>query len=80
MSEATIYTVRYWVDFPSSEHGGVLVVLARSDEEADTLCADRAGEYEAELHTEARKQAIAGAYRVEVLTDAPSQVLGYMLT
>ncbi len=41
----TIYIVPYWVPFPSSEYGGVQVVIADGEEEAQQLLIKDAGEY-----------------------------------
>lgn len=40
-----LYIVRYWVKFPSSEYGGVINVIAESDEECHDLLLDWRDEY-----------------------------------
>jgi hypothetical protein len=47
----TLYVIDYWVPFPRSEYGGVMVVVAANDEECFTLL-ERAGGYteDEELH------------------------------
>ncbi len=32
--EGFVYIVRYWVDFPTSEYGGLVIISAKNDEEA----------------------------------------------
>ncbi len=36
----SLYIVDYWVPFPQSEYGGVVNLIAESDNEAFELCAD----------------------------------------
>lgn len=36
----SLYIVDYWVPFPSSEHGGVISLIAENDTEAFTLLAN----------------------------------------
>jgi len=42
----TLYIVGYWVPFPSSEYGGVQVVVADSNAECERILVETAGEYE----------------------------------
>jgi len=42
----TLYIVGYWVPFPSSEYGGVQVVVADSDAECERILVETVGEYE----------------------------------
>lgn len=44
-SMKTLYLVPYWVPFPSSEYGGVQVVIADGKAEARKLLIEEAGEY-----------------------------------
>ena len=39
----TLYIVDYWVPFPSSEYGGVVNLIAESDNEAFELLANEEG-------------------------------------
>jgi hypothetical protein len=39
----SLYIVDYWVPFPSSEYGGVVNVIAESDNEAFSLLSDEKG-------------------------------------
>jgi len=41
----TIYIVPYWVPFPSSEYGGVQVVIADGKHEARQLLIQEVGDY-----------------------------------
>ena len=41
-----LYIVGYWLPFPSSEYGGVQLVVAHSDAECERILADDVGEYE----------------------------------
>ena len=36
-SKHQIYIVDYWIPFPGSEYGGLIIVIAKSDEEAVEL-------------------------------------------
>jgi len=41
----SIYTVDYWVGFPSSEYGGTVTVIAKDDNECHDLLLDWRDEY-----------------------------------
>lgn len=41
----SIYTVDYWVEFPSSEYGGVITVIAKDDNECHDILLDWRDEY-----------------------------------
>lgn len=41
----TLYIVDYWMPFPSSEYGGVTIVIAETDEEAVRYLAEEVGSY-----------------------------------
>ena len=41
----TLYIVGYWVPFPSSEYGGVQVVVADSDAECERILVETADEF-----------------------------------
>ena len=43
-----LYIVRYWVPFPTSEYGGVINVIAESDEECHDLLLDWREDYNSE--------------------------------
>jgi hypothetical protein len=45
-----IYLVSYWVPFPSSEYGGVQVVIAENDEECVQVLIDGSDSYEKEAY------------------------------
>ena len=45
-----IYIVSYWLPFPSSEYGGVQVVIAKDDEECVQVLIDGAGSWEKEYY------------------------------
>jgi hypothetical protein len=40
-----IYIVGYWMPFPSSEYGGVQVVVAECDAHCERILAESVGEY-----------------------------------
>lgn len=40
-----IYIVGYWLPFPSSEYGGVQVVIAENDEDCVRILADKEGDF-----------------------------------
>lgn len=46
-----IFLVRYWVPFPSSEYGGLQVVIAADDEECFKLIAEH-DEFEIKYHND----------------------------
>ena len=41
----TLYIVDYWLPFPSSEYGGVQLVVAHSDAECERILAETVDEY-----------------------------------
>jgi hypothetical protein len=41
----TLYVVGHWMPFPSSEYGGVQVVVASSDAECERILAETVDEY-----------------------------------
>jgi len=41
----TLYIVDFWLPFPSSEYGGVQIVVANSDAECERILADTVDEY-----------------------------------
>jgi hypothetical protein len=41
----TLYVVGYWKPFPSSEYGGVQLVVASSDAECERIIAETVNEY-----------------------------------
>ena len=41
----TLYIVDYWVPFPSSEYGGVQLVVAYTDAECERILAEDVSEY-----------------------------------
>lgn len=51
----TIYLVPYWVPFPSSEYGGVQVVIADGKAEARQLIADASDDYDRKAYPDYEK-------------------------
>jgi len=45
MNVLTLYIVEYWMPFPSSEYGGVQIVVAHSDAECERILAESVNEY-----------------------------------
>lgn len=45
-----LYIVDYWVPFPSSEYGGVISVIAETDEECFDILSQAAKEWNEEDH------------------------------
>ena len=41
----TLYVVNHWMPFPSSEYGGVQIVVAHSDAECERILAETVDEY-----------------------------------
>ncbi len=52
----TIYLVPYWVPFPSSEYGGVQVVIADGKQEARELLIQEAGDYDKRSYPDYEKR------------------------
>jgi hypothetical protein len=50
-----IYLVDYWVPFPSSEYGGVQVVIANSDGHCVELMLEKAEDYYTEQYPDYQK-------------------------
>lgn len=74
--KSTLYTVDYWVPFPSSENGGVYVVIAKDDEECFNLLKikDKESLHSVDYDTELRL-AIKHAYRFELAHSQESRVV-----
>lgn len=70
-----IYLVNYWVPFPASEYGGVITVIANSDEQAIEqlkLHKFSDGDYNdliAEQVGKARRYALADNYQPRVVNE-----------
>jgi hypothetical protein len=45
MNILTLYIVNFWMPFPSSEYGGVQIVVAHSDAECERILAESVDEY-----------------------------------
>ena len=50
----TMYIVNYWVPFPSSEYGGMQVVIAKDDEECYKIISE-ADMFETKYHKDAEE-------------------------
>lgn len=48
-----LYLINYWVPFPSSEYGGVVIAVAESDEECYNLVVDWDNDYYPEYYPQA---------------------------
>lgn len=48
-----LYLINYWVPFPSSEYGGVVIAIAESDEECYNLVIDWDNDYYPEYYPQA---------------------------
>jgi hypothetical protein len=70
-----IYSVDYWVSFPSSEYGGLFVVLAKDDAEAIELlsCYD-------DDENEAITDAVRKADKFSVETDRVAGIIDAFIT
>ena len=51
-----IYIVDYWLRFPSSEYGGVQIVVAECDAHAERLLADAVDDYYKKEHPSYRER------------------------
>ena len=58
----TLFIVNYWLPFPSSEYGGVDIVIADGEDEAINLLAEDVSDYDKESYPEYR-EAIAEQVR-----------------
>ena len=52
----TLYIVDYWVPFPSSEYGGVQLVVACTDAECERILAEDANEYDRKKYPSYRER------------------------
>ena len=48
--EGFIYIIKWWVAFPASEYGGLVVITAKDDDEAVQFLLDRSQERERDNH------------------------------
>jgi hypothetical protein len=51
-----LYIVDYWMPFPSSEYGGVQLVVAHSDAECERILADDVDEFHRGYHPDYRER------------------------
>jgi predicted small metal-binding protein len=58
MGDLSLYTVDYWIPFPSSEYGGVYVVAAKDEDEVVDLCLKATDEWHIESYGEDMEQKI----------------------
>jgi hypothetical protein len=71
----TLYVVNYWVPFPSSVYGGLVVVIAESDDEACALLAPMDARYSHLI-----PKAVVDARRVPVDDEQRSEILSEFTT
>ena len=74
----TLYVLNYWVDFPRSEYGGLVVVVASNDAECESLI--RASFNVDEKWDDNLKVEIEGSQRFQVPTDTTSEVVAGFTT
>lgn len=77
-----LYIVDYWVEFPASEYGGCVLVIAADDEDCFSVIRECGNSKE--LHTAQRvencRKNIADALRFELKEDLPSKVVSKFIT
>ena len=74
MNSKTLYVVDHWIPFPSSEYGGMHVVIASSEREARSLLQAARSDWERD-HDDALWSAVDKAIQVPVSADEPSRVV-----
>jgi hypothetical protein len=75
----TLYIVDYWVPFPSSEYGGIINVIASSDNEAHDLLRDSDIHYD-NKYDNLIMQAVKDAIKVNTYDDEESRIVTYFTT
>ena len=74
-----MYLIDYWVPFPSSEYGGLVAVVAETDEECyDLLSADK-DEIDFEYNSLLRKS-IKNAQVFNLVEPGPSRIVEQFVT
>lgn len=74
----TLYVLNYWVDFPSSKYGGLVVVVASNDAECESLIRES---FDIKTWWEGNlKSEIKGAQRFQVSLDTTSEVVAGFTT
>ena len=76
-----IYSVDYWVSFPSSEYGGIFVVLAEDDARCIELLKDNCNypRLSPERKAQSIAEAVADADKFLVETDREADVINALL-
>ena len=59
----TLYIVDYWLPFPSSEYGGVQLVVAYADAQCERILAESVSQYDREDYPNYREK-IANAIKI----------------
>lgn len=75
-----LYIIDYWITFPSSEYGGIVIVTATSDEDAWNVLRQSRWEHELPEDLAAMKKAVTEAKRYELKGSHKSEIVEMMLT
>jgi len=74
-----LYIIDYWVPFPSSEYGGVLSVIAKTDEECYDLIVEWDDDYYSEYYSQAMEN-IKKAQKFLLAEDQKSRIVDSFTT
>lgn len=75
-----LYIVNYWVPFPSSEYGGVVIVTARDDEEAIAILEEQYSDSWDKKYNSSIRQAVKDAESYELDGCQKSEIAYEFLT
>lgn len=74
-----LYIIDYWVPFPASEYGGVLSVIAKTDEECYDLIVEWDNDYYSEYYPQAMEN-IKKAQKFLLAEDQKSRIVDSFTT
>lgn len=74
-----LYIIDYWVPFPASEYGGVLSVIAKTDEECYDLIVEWDNDYYSEYYPQAMEN-IKKAQKFLLAEDQKSRIVDTFTT
>lgn len=81
VSTYQIYIVDYWVPFPCSEYGGLIIVIAKTEEEAiELLTNDRQCTFDYPYHNDKIKDAVKVSQRFSLFGEHESKVVDRFIT
>ena len=74
-----LYLVDYWVPFPSSEYGGVISVIAESDNECHDLLLDWRNDYDSEFDSRIMER-VVNAHTFGLVDEEESRIVDTFTT